>query len=104
MVRKLEKRQVETEVLVEIFCDVCGETCLKHVINDLKSEEMAIFEAHWGYFSDGKDGDIWECDICEKCAIKVKRYIESLGGKVRVTGPLDYSKYGEAMKRDENKH
>ena len=30
------------------------------------------------------DEDAWHCDLCGKCALKVKDFIESNGGKVIV--------------------
>jgi len=46
--------------------------------------EMLCLQGTWGYGS-RKDGAIWNCDICEDCADKVKQFIESIGGKIAET-------------------
>jgi hypothetical protein len=66
------------EETVDIICDMCGKSCKGEM-----NYEVATLEAYWGY-SSKKDLDKWECHLCESCADKVKGFIESQGGKVRV--------------------
>jgi hypothetical protein len=82
----MEIRKVrEVEKVVGYRCDACGQDCYKHPDPKEYSTEHATFSASWGYHSDGKDGDYWESDFCEVCALKVKDFIEKeMGGKVRV--------------------
>lgn len=73
---------------VDVICDCCGVSCLKNQpIPHYKTRttESARFEAYWGgrKRSDIK-GDLWHCDLCENCALKVKKFIESIGGKVLI--------------------
>lgn len=75
---------IPTETRIGWVCDVCGQNCQKHP-NVPHSTELALFSASWGYWSDNKDMDRWDCDLCESCAEKVRDFIEkTLGGKVRV--------------------
>ena len=72
---------VQTEVVKDIVCDCCGNSCRD---KDDLNYEYATFRASWGY-SSANDLDDWESHLCESCALKVKTFIESLGGKVRIT-------------------
>lgn len=77
----------EVEKCVGHVCDACGQECYKNTNPKERehSDEHATFSAHWGYYSDNKDMDKWECDLCESCAEKVRDFIEkTLGGQVRV--------------------
>ena len=78
---RVEKRVVESEVIVAIDCDMCGESCT----TPEDTSEYAEFTASWGYESHMKDGQTWDCVLCEACAERVKQFIESQGGKVVVT-------------------
>lgn len=74
----------EESFLVGAFCDGCGADIVKfrehgggiHV-------ESASLSAGWGYFSQGKDGDHDDFEICEGCFDKV---VEVLGLKRNVDG------------------
>lgn len=69
------------EVVKDVICDCCGNSCRdKEGFN----YEYATFHASWGYGSTN-DLDNWESHLCEVCALKVKDFIEGLGGKVRIT-------------------
>ena len=60
---------------------MCGRSCLdRGKINF----ELSRLTANWGFYSN-KDTEQWECDICENCSDKIKEYIESLGGEIKVT-------------------
>lgn len=74
---KYTKRPDIVDVLEDVICDVCGESCK----GDLDIYEFSQLSAHWGYASK-KDGTYWKSEICEECSDKVKEFIESLGGKV----------------------
>lgn len=75
------KQQSTIEVIKDIVCDCCGKSCRdKANIN----YEYATFHAGWG-FASANDLDEWESHLCEVCALKVKTFIESQGGKVRIT-------------------
>ena len=78
--RIIKREKAEIEVLKDITCDCCGKSCKQVNSPDY---EFAQIKADWGYYSQ-RDGDKWECDLCESCAIRVREFIESLGGKVRV--------------------
>jgi len=64
------------QVTSGIACDCCGIIC--------KDMEHVKLSGSWGYNSN-HDGEIWDCDLCEDCALKIKAYIVSLGGNIRIT-------------------
>lgn len=66
--------------VVDIICDVCGNSCKDH----LENFEYGLLEASWGYTSK-KDLERHECYMCEDCYDKVFSFIESIGGKVKKT-------------------
>ena len=78
---KLVEELVKTALVKDIVCDCCGNSCRDTA--DM-NYEYAIFHADWGYGS-SNDLSEWESHLCEACALKVKKFIESLGGKVRVS-------------------
>ena len=72
--RKFEKAGVD-KVLSDIICDICGKSCI---------DEHSNWSANWGY-SSHKDGETWDCDLCEDCSEKIREYIEiELGGRVDI--------------------
>ena len=83
--RKYKQKELLSEVLEDIICDICGKSCRGG--SDLY--EFSTFSASWGYGS-RKDCDTWKCDICEECSDKIKLYIESLGGKLQIINDYDY--------------
>ena len=79
---KIETEELGKVIVVkDIVCDCCGVSCRdKEGVN----YEYATFHASWGYCS-ANDLDEWESHLCERCALKVRTFLESLGGKVRIT-------------------
>lgn len=68
------------DVLVDIICDICGTSCrteCSDMAGDSSMVERATLEAAWGYCS-LKDGERYNCDMCEKCFDKIRAFIESL--------------------------
>ncbi len=59
--------------ITDIICDLCGKSCWKGDPNNRKDGgfEYAELLARWGYYSDNKDTDKWECHICEDCCDKL---------------------------------
>jgi hypothetical protein len=79
------------EVVVGAICDMCGQSCAHkkgHRQNDPDGtdfcHEYGTLSANWGYWSDGRDLTQEECHLCETCFGKVRDFIRSQGGKVRV--------------------
>ena len=70
-------REVMKEEVVDITCDICGNSCAKCGL------EYAELRSNWGYDSK-KDGEQHTCEICETCYDKLRDFIESLGGKIQV--------------------
>lgn len=58
---KTKIKSVEVEILEDVICDACEESC--H--NGINLEYMSMTN-HWGYGSK-KDGEVWEAHICEGC-------------------------------------
>lgn len=75
-IKETKKRNVE--IITDIICDCCGESCKKYestVDNPIRHDhgekfyvhEFMKLEAHWGYYSESKDTEKWTAQICEKC-------------------------------------
>ena len=62
----LQKQKVETEVVVDVTCDRCGESCKNIIGGDSFNFQYANAGAHWGYGT-GHDGDSYSFQLCEKC-------------------------------------
>lgn len=75
----LVKGEVLGEDVVDVTCDICGNSCKK----DQWGYEFATLKSKWGYTS-SKDMEEHECELCESCYDKVIAFIKSLGGKVQV--------------------
>ena len=69
---KIVKKKIVREVVQDIICDCCGKSCLD---SEKVNYELANLSAHWGFYSE-RDLEKWECDLCEKCAVKVKEFID----------------------------
>ena len=80
--QKIETVTETREKMTDLLCDVCGVSC-KHPTD----YEHGSFEADWGYDST-QDGEHHRCDLCEDCYKKVRAFIESLGGKIRIEHDL----------------
>lgn len=73
--KKIAEKTIE--VIDDITCDVCGNSC-KDKIDNIES---ALLSAYWGY-SSKKDGHNYEVDLCEKCFDKVLEFIAKIKGSV----------------------
>jgi hypothetical protein len=61
------------EVLDEVTCDICGESC-----SDVNfGHECAHLVADWGYAS-RQDGIKYEVDFCEKCFGTVMDFLKTV--------------------------
>lgn len=58
-----ETKTEEVQVLKDIICDSCGNSCTKH---EGYGPEFMTLSAGWGY-SSGKDMERWWAYLCEKC-------------------------------------
>ena len=76
-----------TKMLVDLCCDVCGQSCKnEHIVRDEECSpvivpdadcEYATLSANWGYYS-RKDGESYHLDLCEDCFDDVVRHIHAL--------------------------
>lgn len=74
---------MERDVVVDVICDRCGNSCLKGD-DHVSQAELATFSADWGYFSN-HDLEQWSADLCESCAEDVKAFIDAgVGAGVQV--------------------
>jgi hypothetical protein len=65
----LEKKSIETDILIDILCDVCGKSCNSFAE---QANYPVIFNylelsADWGYGSK-LDGEEWKAQVCVDCA------------------------------------
>lgn len=73
-------KAVETE---DVICDLCGESAdAAPKDGAFKDFEYMKLRAYWGYFSN-HDSTTWEAEFCESCSMKIRNFVESLGGKIR---------------------
>lgn len=68
----------------DITCDICNKSCK----DELGNFEYALLEADWGYTSN-KDLEQHSCYMCETCYDKVKSFIESINGSIKVKHPFN---------------
>lgn len=79
------RKKIEQLKVTGYICDVCGNSCNASKDKRYESHEYATLFGHWGYDSK-RDGDVFECHLCEECYDRVVEFIESIGGKVRTIG------------------
>ena len=70
----------EVEEIEDILCDICGKSCKD---NSSNLYEFLTLHASWGYGSH-RDCTTWDGEICESCSDKIKLFIESLGGRLKI--------------------
>lgn len=68
---RITKRvQKSVEEIDEVYCDICGTSCMIPYTNEPNSPREFVgihIKQSWGFLSN-KDCELWEADICEKCA------------------------------------
>lgn len=83
---KKEIHNVKKEVITDVICDCCGESCKKYegvidnerrIDNGEKYYDFQYMElnANWGYRSEN-DGEIWTAHLCEKCVKEKLSFIK----------------------------
>lgn len=70
-----ENKTYTTEIVKDVLCDVCGNSCCLFAQDKLISTEHATIKANWGYYSDS-DGKKYDIDICEKCFYDVIAHLK----------------------------
>lgn len=63
MIQREFQEQV-VELIVDILCDICGESCITKYGNF----EYMKLETTWGYGTN-LDGTTWVAEVCEKCVL-----------------------------------
>lgn len=71
-----ESRTYTTDIIKDVLCDVCGNSCCKFVDNKLIATESATISADWGYYSDS-DGKEYNIEICENCFYDVVAHLKA---------------------------
>lgn len=71
-----EYKEILKKEVSDIVCDICKKSCVRYEDN-IDSAEYGTIEAYWGYFSK-KDGETFNCEICEDCFDKVISFLEEL--------------------------
>jgi len=85
-----EIQNKKSEVVLDVLCDCCGESCKVYegrVENPIRVDngeitydfEFMEMEACWGYHS-GKDLQRWSAQICEKCVDEKLSFIKFIKG------------------------
>jgi len=81
-----EIQNKRTKIIVDIFCDCCGESCKVHegkIENISRTDngesfyefEFLELKTRWGYHSN-KDTEKWSAQICEKCVDEKLNFIK----------------------------
>ena len=78
--KKYQLEMIESDVLTNVLCDICGKSCRTPELGSEVFEHSTLY-ADWGYCSK-RDGDKWEADFCEECSENLKKHIELLGGRI----------------------
>lgn len=76
----IERKTIETDVVIDIQCDICGASCCRNKEGDIY--EYATLRANWGYLSN-KDCECWSVDMCEACADRFAVWVGTQFGKIR---------------------
>lgn len=74
------KKIVEIDVINEVLCDLCGNSCSKKSYDELghskqPKHEYAEICANWGFYSDS-DNKKYEIHLCEHCFYDVLAYLK----------------------------
>jgi hypothetical protein len=67
---KTNSKKVEVDVLEDVICDSCGNSC-----RNSNNFEYMTLNNYWGYGSN-KDGEMWEAHVCEKCVDEKFKFIK----------------------------
>ena len=70
---------VEEQVIQDVKCNCCGESCFS-----LGNVEALSIHETWGYGSPF-DGQVWDADLCTKCSILLNDLFTSHGGGFDIT-------------------
>jgi hypothetical protein len=73
-----EQQPIVTQVLRDVRCDRCGESC-RLGVEPHAQYECAQLSADWGYWS-AHDTQSWRADLCESCAGEVRAMIDAGAG------------------------
>lgn len=83
---KIEIQNKKTEVITDVICDCCGQSCIVQkgtIDNHIRPDngepfydfEFMKLESYWGFFS-GKDNQKFTAHICEKCVDEKLSFIK----------------------------
>lgn len=67
---KIEKKMVETTVLVARFCDICGRDIGPTSEDEMDAQEAITIQFRGGYGSIFGDDILWTVDLCQHCLQK----------------------------------
>jgi len=73
-------KKILKDELDDVQCDICGKSCKNEcsaLVGVPSQAEYAILEGIWGYCS-RRDGERFNCEMCEDCFEKVSAFIDSL--------------------------
>ena len=85
----VEKQTTEVEVITDIICDCCGQSCKTEY-----GHEYLKLHANWGYGS-GKDFTMYTAQVCEKCVDEKFSFVKFKKEHIGMHGPYTPSKLVE---------
>lgn len=70
----LEKKLVEKEVVGDVICNMCGDSCRDYIdaAHTHCNYNYAAITSNFGYGSTLYDGEEFEAHICESCYQKIE--------------------------------
>ncbi|RSM25002.1 hypothetical protein [Aeromonas salmonicida] len=88
----LVKAVVPTEQVVDVRCDVCGNSSMKAA-----QMNYATLSANWGYGS-RHDGEIYQVELCESCFFEVLANLRQSHRQINMFAddyePVDPERFG----------
>lgn len=93
MMQKIEKQKIESDIVVDVICDLCGEST--KTFNNCDPFSYGTLSFSGGYGSDSHDNERVQMDLCEVCVFTIVRlrrsgvYISTDGFNVPAGEPSD---------------
>ena len=75
MGKVFKKKRIQTWVVDDVLCDICGKSTKQVLAKDIEQLEYSHLGAVWGYTSNW-DGDCWDYYFCGECSKGIKEWMK----------------------------